>query len=47
MKLVETPEQELQHMIGRLVWENTALRYENAALRKALEEKAAEHTGEN
>lgn len=35
--LIERPEDELQHMIGRLIWENTALRYENEALRRENE----------
>lgn len=36
--LIERPEDELQHMIGRLIWENTALRYQVESLKRQLDE---------
>lgn len=35
--LIEKPEDELQHMIGRLIWDNTALRHRIEALQRELE----------
>lgn len=34
--LIERPEDELQHMIGRLIWENTALKYEVERLHRQI-----------
>lgn len=38
MKIIETPEQELQHQIGALMWENTAMRYQIEKMQKELDE---------
>ena len=38
-RLIETPEQDLQHLIGHLIWENTALKHQVERLSKQLAER--------
>lgn len=40
--LIETAEQELQWMIGRLIWENTAMRYQIERLNHSKTEQTKE-----
>lgn len=36
--MIERPEDEIQHMIGRLIWENTVLRHQVEQLSRQIEQ---------